>query len=87
MKILAAIDSFKGSMTSEEANECVKGALPEHEVTCFLIADGGEGTVEGLRYRYERKNHDRNDHRRQWGALYGEMGLDRRGENGRNRSC
>ena len=48
MKILAAIDSFKGSMTSEEANECVKGALPEHEVTCFPVADGGEGTVEAF---------------------------------------
>ncbi|WP_423188341.1 glycerate kinase [Alkalibacterium sp. f15] len=48
MKILAAIDSFKGSMTSEQANQCVKEALPEHAVTCFPIADGGEGTVDAF---------------------------------------
>ena len=48
MKILAAIDSFKGSMTSERANQCVKDALPDHEVTCFPIADGGEGTVDAF---------------------------------------
>lgn len=48
MKILSAIDSFKGSMTSEKANQCVVAALPEHEVTCFPIADGGEGTVDAF---------------------------------------
>lgn len=48
MKILAAIDSFKGSMTSETANQCVKNALPDHEVMSFLIADGGEGTVDAF---------------------------------------
>lgn len=48
MKILTAIDSFKGSMTSEEANMCVKRALPQHSVTCFPIADGGEGTVDAF---------------------------------------
>lgn len=48
MKILAAIDSFKGSMTSERANQCVKDALPELEVTSFPIADGGEGTVDAF---------------------------------------
>ncbi|MGF3112146.1 glycerate kinase family protein [Facklamia sp. P9177] len=48
MKILAAIDSFKGSMTSEQANLCVKDALPNHSVTCFPIADGGEGTVDAF---------------------------------------
>ncbi|WP_368645674.1 glycerate kinase [Alkalibacterium putridalgicola] len=48
MKILAAIDSFKGSMTSETANQCVKDALPDHQVTSFPIADGGEGTVDAF---------------------------------------
>ena len=48
MKILAAIDSFKGSMESQTANEIVKQALPEHEVLMFPIADGGEGTVDAL---------------------------------------
>lgn len=48
MKILAAIDSFKGSMTSQEANRMVKEALPEDRVNCFSVADGGEGTVEAF---------------------------------------
>ncbi|PRY74861.1 glycerate kinase [Alkalibacterium olivapovliticus] len=48
MKIIAAIDSFKGSMTSEEANQAVIDALPQHEVYSFPIADGGEGTVEAF---------------------------------------
>lgn len=48
MKIIAAIDSFKGSMTSQTANQVVKESLPEHEVVTFPIADGGEGTVEAF---------------------------------------
>lgn len=48
MKIIAAIDSFKGSMTSERANQAVIDALPEHEVISFPIADGGEGTVDAF---------------------------------------
>ncbi|MER2063032.1 MAG: glycerate kinase [Alkalibacterium sp.] len=48
MKILAAVDSFKGSMTSERANQSVKEALPEHQVLNFPIADGGEGTVDAF---------------------------------------
>lgn len=46
MKIVTAIDSFKGSMSSQSANEIVKINLPNHEVEVFPIADGGEGTVE-----------------------------------------
>lgn len=48
MKIVTAIDSFKGSMTSAEANEVVKKALPDHHVVALPIADGGEGTVEAF---------------------------------------
>ena len=48
MKIIAAIDSFKGSMTSEQANQAVIDALPHHEVVSFPIADGGEGTVKAF---------------------------------------
>lgn len=48
MKIIAAIDSFKGSMTSHTANQVVKESLPEHEVVLFPVADGGEGTVEAF---------------------------------------
>lgn len=50
LRILTAIDSFKGSMTSEEANEVIKKTLKEHDVTCFPVADGGEGTVAAFCY-------------------------------------
>lgn len=45
MRIISAIDSFKGSITSEEANKIIQEALPQHDVQPFPIADGGEGTV------------------------------------------
>ena len=52
MKIVVAIDSFKGSLTSLEAGEAAKAgirrAMPEAEVLVRPLADGGEGTVEAL---------------------------------------
>lgn len=48
MHIFVAIDSFKGSMTSKEANEAVRQALPNDSVETFQIADGGEGTVHAF---------------------------------------
>ena len=52
MKVVIAVDSFKGSMTSLEAgNAAAKGirrADPEAEVIVRPLADGGEGTVEAL---------------------------------------
>ena len=52
MKIVIAIDSFKGSMTSEEAGNAAKEgilrALPDAEVIVRPMADGGEGTVDAL---------------------------------------
>lgn len=52
MKILTAIDSFKGSFTSSEANSIVGSAFlnlsQEDEVTQVAIADGGEGTIDAL---------------------------------------
>lgn len=52
MKVVVAIDSFKGSLTSMEAGEAVKAgvlkAVPEAEVMVCPLADGGEGTVEAL---------------------------------------
>ena len=48
MKILTAIDSFKGSMTSSEANGIVKDTLTDHDVISFTVADGGEGTVQAF---------------------------------------
>ena len=52
MKIVVAIDSLKGSLSSLEAGAAVrKGALradPEARVEVRPLADGGEGTVEAL---------------------------------------
>lgn len=52
MKIVVAIDSFKGSLTSLQAGNAVKDAAlrvdPTAEVTVKPLADGGEGTVDAL---------------------------------------
>lgn len=52
MKVLIAMDSFKGSLTSMEAgNACAAGirrVFPEAEIRVAPLADGGEGTVEAL---------------------------------------
>ena len=49
MKIILAIDSFKGSLSSTEAEKAVEEAIhtvmSECETTCIPIADGGEGTL------------------------------------------
>ena len=52
MKVVAAIDSFKGSMTSMEAGraarEGILAAHPDAEVVIRPLADGGEGTTDAL---------------------------------------
>ncbi len=52
MKIVVAIDSFKGSLSSLEAGNAVKEAAlrvnAKNEVIVCPLADGGEGTVEAL---------------------------------------
>lgn len=52
MKIVIAIDSFKGSMTSLQAGNSAKKGIqqvfPDAEVEVCPLADGGEGTVEAL---------------------------------------
>ncbi|MCM1158382.1 MAG: glycerate kinase [Bacteroidales bacterium] len=52
MKIIVAMDSFKGSMTSLEAGKAAREgilrAMPDAEVIVKLLADGGEGTMEAL---------------------------------------
>ena len=52
MKVIVAIDSLKGSMSSLEAGEAIKKgilkAIPEADVVVRPLADGGEGTVEAL---------------------------------------
>ena len=52
MKILIAIDSFKGSLSSKEAGKAIKSGIlrvvPDADVVISPLADGGEGTVETL---------------------------------------
>ncbi len=53
MKVVVAIDSFKGSATSAELNRAVKTAIlssfPEIKVETFEIADGGEGSLSAVK--------------------------------------
>ncbi len=52
MKVVIAIDSFKGSLSSLQAGNAVKAAIErldkDAEVLVRPLADGGEGTVEAL---------------------------------------
>ncbi len=52
MKVVVAIDSFKGSLTSLQAGNAVKDAIErlDKNVEVFVkpLADGGEGTVVAL---------------------------------------
>ena len=52
MKVVVAIDSFKGSLSSMEAGQAiaegVKQVYQSAEVVVRPLADGGEGTVEAL---------------------------------------
>lgn len=52
MKVVVAIDSLKGSLSSFEAGEVIRegiySVLPDAEVCVRPLADGGEGTVEAL---------------------------------------
>lgn len=52
MKIVVAIDSFKGSLSSVEAGNAAKEGIlrvqKDAEVVVKPLADGGEGTVEAL---------------------------------------
>jgi glycerate kinase len=52
MKIVVALDSFKGSLAAVQAcavvTEAVRALMPEAEVAIKPMADGGEGTAEVL---------------------------------------
>ena len=56
-KIVVAMDSFKGSLTSLEAGIAVRDGIlekyPDFDVQIFPVADGGEGTVEALTFGKE----------------------------------
>ncbi|TWT01829.1 glycerate kinase [Planomicrobium sp. CPCC 101079] len=52
MKVLVAVDSFKGSISSIEASKAISEGIqesyPDAEIIALPLADGGEGTVEAL---------------------------------------
>ncbi len=52
LQVVAALDSFKGSVTSVQANEAARRgvlrAAPDARVAVVPVADGGEGTLEAL---------------------------------------
>ena len=52
MKIVVAIDSFKGCLTSKEANQAaaegIRNGCPNAEIVQVPVSDGGEGFVEAF---------------------------------------
>ena len=52
MKFMLAPDSFKGSLSAEQAvqamAEGIRDVMPKAQMICMPIADGGEGTLEAL---------------------------------------
>ena len=60
MKVVIAIDSLKGCLTSRQANEAVREAVlqrwPDAEVVCLPMSDGGEGFLDAVEAtgNYER---------------------------------
>ena len=52
MKIVIAMDSFKGSLSSVAAGNAAAGgirkAIPQADIRIYPVADGGEGTTEAL---------------------------------------
>lgn len=52
LNVVAALDSFKGALSSEEAGEAVRCGIlkryPDADVTVFAVGDGGEGTADAL---------------------------------------
>lgn len=52
MKIILSPDKFKGSMTAEQVaqieKEAILSIIPDAQIICVPLADGGEGTVRAL---------------------------------------
>ena len=55
MRVVVALDSFKGSLDSRAAGEAVRDGVlrvvPDADVVVVPVADGGEGTLEALAHR------------------------------------
>ena len=52
MKIVIAMDSFKGSLSAIEAGEAARDGVlrvyPDAQIEVAALADGGEGTVRAI---------------------------------------
>ena len=52
MKVILAIDSFKGCLTSTEANqtaaEGIRSIFPDAEIIEIPVSDGGEGFIDAF---------------------------------------
>ena len=52
MKVVVAIDSFKGCLTSKEANQAaaegIRDVFPDAEIVQVPVSDGGEGFMEAF---------------------------------------
>ena len=52
MKVVVAVDSLKGSLTSMEAGMAVRDGIllakPDADIIVKPLADGGEGTTDAL---------------------------------------
>ncbi|MBR5326679.1 MAG: glycerate kinase, partial [Prevotella sp.] len=52
MKVVVAIDSFKGCLTSKEANQAaaegIRNVFPDAEIVQVPVSDGGEGFMEAF---------------------------------------
>lgn len=57
MKIVVAVDSFKGSLSSLEIGKCIKENIQmidnDIEVIVKGVADGGEGTIDALKSDFD----------------------------------
>lgn len=62
MKIVIAMDSFKGSLTSIEAGNAVRDGIlmsrPDPDIKVFPTADGGEGTIDAIAPFINCEKHD-----------------------------
>lgn len=57
LKVVVAVDSFKGSLGSLEIGQCIKESIleinPLIDVVVKGVADGGEGTIDALANAYQ----------------------------------
>lgn len=61
MQILIAIDSFKGCLTSQEANQAaaqgIRDSCPDAKITALPVSDGGEGWLDAVHHAIGGETH------------------------------